>query len=205
MVWSPGQSGNPNGYAGPRIRRRHEVFEIIKGLGHKDALVTLSTLAHESQDEGIKMQAAAALAPFCHPKLQATPTPRFIECQIDVPDFTHVSDAEAFLAKIALLVARGHLDIQSGLELSSLVKTWIDSQYAREELNFKVCPPDTRPQTIRVEGGLPPLPGCAVLMPTLEHGPVTNGHALAAPESVITDAAGHTARAGTDQTTDGNP
>ena len=62
MPWSPGQSGNPNGYSGPRNRRRHEVFEIIKGLDHKDALVTPSTLAHESQDEGIKMAAAAALA-----------------------------------------------------------------------------------------------------------------------------------------------
>jgi hypothetical protein len=187
MPWSPGQSGNPNGYSGPRNRRRHEVFEIIKGLGHKDALITLSTLAHESQDEGIKMAAAAALAPYCHPKLQATPTPRFIECQIDIPNnFTHVSDAEAFLAKIALLVARGHLDIQSGLELSTLVKTWIDSQYAREELNFKVCPPDTRPQTIRVTGGLPTLPGCEnLIMPTLEHGPVTNGHALEPPVPAV--------------------
>src|SRR5262249_47555158 len=36
-----------------------------------------------------------------------------------------------FLAEIALLVARGHLDIQSGLELSSLVKTWIDSRHGR--------------------------------------------------------------------------
>src|SRR5262245_55136790 len=186
MPWSPGQSGNPNGYSGPRNRRRHEVFELIKGLGHKDALITLSTLAHESQDEGIKMAAAAALAPYCHPKMQATPTPRFIDLQLDVPEFTHVSDAENFLARIALLCAKGHLDIQSAQELSGLVKTWIDSQYQRDELNFKISPPEQRDSVIRVEGGLPPLPGCNVTMPMLDgHATNGNGHALAAPVDAV--------------------
>jgi len=118
VTWAPGQSGNPNGYSGPRNRRRHEVFDIIKDLGHKDALVTLSTLAHESQDEGIKMAAAAALAPYAHPKLQALPTPRFIDNPIDIPDFTSVEIAENFLARIPVLVARGELDFQSAQELS---------------------------------------------------------------------------------------
>src|SRR5262249_17017095 len=113
MPFAPGQSGNPKGYSGPRNRRRHEVFEIIKGLGHKDALETLSYLQHNEQIEpGLRIAAAAALAPYWHPKLQATPTPRYIDLQLDVPEFTHVSDAESFLAKIALyrvpeIVTRG--------------------------------------------------------------------------------------------------
>src|SRR5215471_7931696 len=75
MPWAPGQSGNPNGYKGPRERRRKEVFEIIKGLGHKDALETLSYLQHNEQIEpGLRIAAAAALAPFCHPKMQSTLT-----------------------------------------------------------------------------------------------------------------------------------
>ena len=123
MTWKPGKSGNPNGYKGPRDRARREVFETIKNLGHKDALETLSYLQHNEQIEpGLRIAAAAALAPYCHPKMQATPTPRFIDLQLDIPEFTHVSDAENFLAKIALLVARGHLDIQSGQELSALVR-----------------------------------------------------------------------------------
>src|SRR5215469_8905401 len=97
MPWAPGQSGNPHGYAGPRERRRKEVFDIIKNLGHKDALETLSYLQHNEQIEpGLRIAAASALAPYCHPKMQATPTPRFIELQLDVPEFTHVSDAENF-------------------------------------------------------------------------------------------------------------
>jgi hypothetical protein len=185
MPWAAGQSGNPNGYSGPRNRRRHEIFQIIKDLGHKDALVTLSTLAHESQDQGTKMAAAAALAPYCHPKLQATPTPRFVENPIEVPEFTHLSDAESFLAKVAVLVARGELDFQSALELSTLVKNWIDSQYARQELDIKlVAQGGPTEQTIHITGGLPPLPGCNVTMPLLDGKPVTNGHALEPPTPV---------------------
>jgi hypothetical protein len=185
MTWAPGQSGNPNGYKGPRERRRKEVFDIIKNLGHKDALETLSYLQHNEQIEpGLRIAAAAALAPYCHPKMQATPTPRFVDLQIDIPEFTHVSDAENFLAKIALLVARGHLDIQSGQELSALVKAWIDTQYARDELQFKINPPETRDTQIHITGGLPQLPGTTITMPVL------NGHAvseqlLSAPTDVI--------------------
>src|SRR5262249_61407861 len=114
-----------------------------------------------------------------HPKLQSTPTPRFVELQLDVPEFTHVSDAENFLAKIALLVARGHLDIQSAQELSALVKTWIDTQYTKEELAYKISPPETRDTTIRIEGGLPAFPGTNVTMPVLD-GHATNGNGPAA-------------------------
>jgi hypothetical protein len=185
MPWAPGQSGNPLGYAGPRERRRKEVFEIIKNLGHKDALETLSYLQHNEQIEpGLRIAAAAALAPYCHPKLQATPTPRFIDLQIDIPEFTHVSEAENFLAKIALLCARGHLDIQSAQELSGLVEAWIRTQYAKDELQYKINPPEQRDTKIIVEGGLPALPGTTITMPVL------NGHAvseqlLTAPTNVV--------------------
>src|SRR6516162_1716475 len=151
MTWLPGQSGNPAGYAGPRERRRKEVFEIIKNLGHKDALETLSYLQHNEQiDPGLRIAAAAALAPYCHPKMQATPTPRYIDLQIDIPEFVHVSDAEAFLARIALLCAKGHLDIQSAQELSALVKLWIDSQYQKDELQFKISKDEKRDIAITV-------------------------------------------------------
>src|SRR5262245_28938030 len=184
MPWAPGQSGNPAGYAGPRERRRKEVFEIIKNLGHKDALETLSYLQHNEQIEpGLRIAAAAALAPFCHPKMQATPTPRYVETPIDVPDFERVTDAECFLAKLPVLVARGLLDFQSAQELSAMTKLWIDSQYSREELTIKQLNAGTteHEQTIRIEGGLPALPGTNITMPTLEHGPPTNGHALEPP------------------------
>ena len=163
--------------------RHREVFEEIKKLGYTDALITLARIQHESQDDSLRVAAAAALAPYSHPKLQALPTPRFVETSIEVPEFTHLSDAESFLAKIAALVAGGQLDIQTGLELSTLAKNWIDAQYAREELAIKQYNAGSteHEQTIRIEGGLPQLPGCSVIMPQLNGQPPTNGHALEPP------------------------
>src|SRR5437660_11807740 len=133
MPFAPGQSGNPKGYSGPRNRRRHEVFEIIKNLGHKDALETLSYLQHNEQiDPGLRIAAASALAPFCHPKLQATPTPRYIEHSFEVPQFETIQEAERILARIPVLTANGQLDFQSALELTTMIKTWIDAKTASE-------------------------------------------------------------------------
>ena len=185
MPWEPGKSGNPSGYNGPRDRARRAVFERIQALKHADALETLSTLQNDPNTEpNLRVAAAAALAPYCHPKMQSLPVPRFIDLQIDMPEFSHISDAENFLAKIALLCARGHLDIQSAQELSGLVKTWIDTQYAKDELQFKINPPEQRDTTIRVEGGLPQLPGCNVTMPVL-NGSAVSEQLLSAPKDVI--------------------
>jgi hypothetical protein len=169
MVFQPGQSGNPSGYNGGRQWRHRAIFDEIKQLGHRDALITLSTIQHETQDESLKIAAAAALAPYAHPKLQSIPTPRFIEHPIDVPDFTSVEIAESFLAKVTVLTARGELDFQSALELSTMAKAWIETQYAKQGLDLKAMAQgaDSHDTTIRIEGGLPQLPGTNVTMPVL--------------------------------------
>ena len=187
MPWVPGQSGNPTGYHGSRRWRHREVFEEIKKLGYTDALITLARIQHESEDASLRVAAAAALAPYSHPKLQSLPTPRWIETPIEVPEFTHISDAESFLAKIAALVARGELDIQTGLELSSLAKAWIDAQYQREELQIKQFNSGTteHEQVLTIRGGLPVMPGLeGVVMPAINSHP-SNGHALAPPEPAV--------------------
>src|SRR5262245_28995651 len=149
MPWAAGQSGNPAGYTGPRGKARREVLERIQGLGHSDALETLSTIQNDNAvDPGIRDAAAASLAPYMHPTLQATPTPRYVALQIDVHEFTNVTIAEEFLARILSLVAKGHLDIQQGQELQGLVTAWINTQYQREELQYKLSPPAERDQTI---------------------------------------------------------
>jgi hypothetical protein len=115
MVFQPGQSGNPAGYNGNRnYTNRHklhrEVFEQIKGLGHKDALLTLSEIQNDpSKDDGLRVTAAGLLAPFQHPKLQALPTPRYISTPIDIPDFQTIDEATKYLARIPVMIARGEL------------------------------------------------------------------------------------------------
>jgi hypothetical protein len=204
MPFQPGQSGNPAGYSGPRGKARREVLERIQGLGHKDVLETLSTIQNDNAiDPSIRVAAASSLAPYMHPKLHAIPVPRFVELQIDVPDFTCVADAETFVARILSLVAKGHLDIQSGQELIGLAKVYIDAQYQKEELQFKISPPEERDTTIRIEGGLPALPGTTITMPVL------NGHAvseqlLTAPTDVIPPDPG-TNRAPSDAATEFSP
>jgi hypothetical protein len=90
---------------------------------------------------------------------------------------------------IPVLLGRGDIDSQTALELSQLVRNWILSVHARSELELKKITVDgPQEQTIRIEGGLPQLPGTNISMPMLDQpaaGPVTNGHALAAPTDAI--------------------
>ena len=184
-----GQIGNPNGRPlGSRNKRTKEIIQQIIESNNKDPLITLSEISSSDPDSAIRATAANMLAPYMHSKMQSTPTPRFVEESFDIPTFTHLSDAEQFLARIAALVSSGSLDIQTALELSTLAKNWIDAQYAREELAIKQYNAGSteHEQTIRIEGGLPALPGTNITMPTLDAKPATNGHAaLAVPTDAV--------------------
>jgi hypothetical protein len=188
MVFQPGNAysaGRPQGAA----NRRSEQLRIrLKDRGDVDpADYCSSIVSSQTEPTELKLQAANFLLPYLYPKRGAVPTPRYVEESFHVPEFTHLSDAEQFLAKIATLTASGQLDLQTALELSTLAKNWIDAQYAREELAIKQINAGTtdHEQIIKIEGGLPPLPGTNITMPTLEHGPATNGHALAAPTDSV--------------------
>src|SRR5215475_1557136 len=99
MTWEPGKSGNPSGYNGPRDRARRAVFERIQARKHADALETLSTLQNDPNTEpNLRVAAAAALAPYCHPKMQSLPVPRFIDLQIDIPEFRSCFGRRSFLS-----------------------------------------------------------------------------------------------------------
>jgi hypothetical protein len=194
MPWAPGQSGNPKGYDGPRRRRHQEVYDEIKRLGYTESLVTLARIQHESQDESIKVAAAAALAPYLNPKLQSIPTQRFIDEVIQLP-YPEVQTVEQAVANIAYLSARkaqGLLSIDSADSLIADQRTIATNLIAQEELRFKINPPETRDTTIRIEGGLSNgqvnLPGTDIIQPDvlLSSRPI-NGHALAAPEHSATE------------------
>jgi hypothetical protein len=153
-------------------------------------LITLSQIQHETQDVSLKIAAAAALAPYAHPKLQSIPTPRFIDNPIDVPDFTSVEVARDFIATVTVRVARGELDFQSGQELVAMAKTWLDAMNDQSTLELKqINIEGPQDQTIRIEGGLPPLPGTHITMPILDghNGHALDGHALAPPAPAATE------------------
>ena len=91
-----------------------------------------------------------------------------------MPKFETVEDAERFLGNIPSLVNDGQLDRDLAQEYSTLTKNWIDAKYARDELRLKMAQANAgdQEQVIRIEGGLPPLPGTNVIFPQL------NGHKL---------------------------
>jgi hypothetical protein len=160
-------------------------MEEIKGLGHKDALLVLSTIANdESADIAYRVTAASSLAPFQHPKLASLPTPRYIDEPIQLPEPTTIEQANKNIAYISNLKAQGLIDLDFANSLIADNTTIANNLIAEEELKFKISPPSERDQTITIEGGLPALPGTNITMPVL------NGHAvseqlLSAPTDVV--------------------
>src|SRR5262249_7397902 len=184
MTFQPGHTLSPGRRLGSRNKRTAEIFNRLESRGDLDPADLLSSIVTNNQEpKELRIQAAGLLMPYKYSKCGTAPVQVYIDVPLDTPEFTHLSDAEQFLAKVAALVARGELDIQTGLELSTLAKNWIDSQYAREELAIKQINAGSteHEQIIRIEGGLPALPGTNITMPMLDgHATNGNGHALAA-------------------------
>src|SRR5262244_1483223 len=179
-----GGIGRPRG---SRNKRNEEVWNRLESRGDLDPADLLSSIVTNNEEpKELRIQAAGLLMPYKYSKCGTAPVQVYIDVPLDTPEFTHLSDAEQFLAKVAALVAHGELDFQAGQNLSALAKNWIETQYAREELAIKQINAGTteHEQTIRIEGGLPALPGTNITMPVL------NGHAvseqlLSAPKDVI--------------------
>jgi hypothetical protein len=177
--WTPGQSGNPEGRPkGSRNKRTQEILDLIQGRGDKDPLDALSDIITTNKDPSIVAQASNILAPYLHSKRSTTPAPRFFPEPITVPTFTTIEQAEDYLAQLPVLLGNCSLDSQSALELSTLVRNWIEAKLSHTSIDLKVqASGGLGDQIIRIEGGLPRLPGCErLIMPKL------NGHELPAPE-----------------------
>jgi hypothetical protein len=188
MTFQPGHTFSPGRRHGSRNKRTAEIFNRLENRGDLDPADLLSSIVTNNQEpKELRIQAAGLLMPYKYSKCGTAPVQVYIDVPLDTPEFTHLSDAEQFLAKVAALVAHGQLDFQASQNLSALAKNWIDSQYAREELAIKQYNAGSteHAQTIRIEGGLPALPGTNVTMPVLDGKPVTNGHALAAPTDAV--------------------
>src|SRR5262249_1765866 len=189
MTFQPGHTLSPGRRHGSRNKRTAEIFHRLENRGDLDPADLLSSIVTNNQEpKELRIQAAGLLMPYKYSKAGTAPVQVYIDIPLDTPEFTHLSDAEQFLAKVAALVAHGQLDFQAGQNLSALAKNWIDAQYAREELAIKQynAASTEHEQVIRVEGGLPALPGTNVTMPMLDgHATNGNGHALAAPTDAV--------------------
>lgn len=116
---------------------------------------------------GLRLSIANNLAPYCYARFAAAVSPRFIETPVEVPNFENIEQAEDFLAGLAQRFASAELGSQSALDLSTLVRNWISAKHADQEFELKRLNADATgaEQVIRIEGGLPALPGTNIIMP----------------------------------------
>jgi hypothetical protein len=179
--WKSGQSGNPNGRpSGSRNIRTNEVLELIKAAGHQDPLITLSELQAKSSDEAIRATAANMLAPYLHSKNASKPIqpdPIYILEIINLQEPKSIAQATENISRLSTMKAQGLIDFATADNLINDMKIIL---YALLDENKLIASTgdSNREQVIRIEGGLPLLPGTNVIMPNTM-APKSNGHDLA--------------------------
>jgi hypothetical protein len=194
MVWKPGQTGNPNG----RPRKYPRLPEGMETYGHDffrtaalrdeyraiaeaqdledPVLFQHRLLSDMSLPAATRAAIANQIAPYYRPRLGLMEPAKYVQTPIEVPDFASIEDAEAFLLLLAQRQAAQELDLDSVAAVSARVLDWVHSKRAGQELEIKRinATGDTGDQVIRIEGGMPQLPGTDVIMPD-QH---LNGHHL---------------------------
>jgi hypothetical protein len=178
-----GEVGNPNGRPrGSRNKRTVEVLELIKSAGHQDPLITLAELQAKSHDEGIRATAANMLAPYLHSKMGSTPVPpppQYIEEAVSLPAPSTIRQAYENISRLAEMKALGKLDLATADSLINDQRVILNALVDEAKLIAAQGP--TGDMTIRIEGGLPSLPGTNIAMP------LANGHELPNPGSPLID------------------
>jgi hypothetical protein len=204
MVWKPGQTGNPQGrprkYQSTEEMSDRVIYHSLKIAAIRDEYRAIAEAQDLEDpilfqhrllsDESIPIVARAMIANqigrYYRPLLGTMEPARYVQQPIDVPSFTTIEEAEAFLLTLAQRTASQELDLASVEAVSARVRDWINSKRAGQELEIKRlnASQDTGDQTIHITGGLPELPGCNISMPQL------NGHAsdgLLPKQPVIVD------------------
>jgi hypothetical protein len=120
----------------------------------------------------LRISAAAAAAPYEQSKLLPVAGPVYLYSKINIDDFKSIEEAESFLLTLSQREAAGELESMSVQTVSERVRLWIQLKRQGQELDIKRLAQgqETGDQIIRIEGGLPALPGTNVTMPSL------NGH-----------------------------
>jgi hypothetical protein len=119
--------------------------------GHKKSVHYLSEIVQDDTIEhSIRIAAATALAPYQYPKWQSTPSPRYIDTALDLPEPNTVDAANQQIAMLGTLLAKGELDLAFHDALVASRRAWIESKtnteleariFALEQ--SKALPPDT--------------------------------------------------------------
>jgi hypothetical protein len=185
VTFAPGESGNPSGRKpGSKNKRTQEILDLLQERGDKDPLDFLSEVITQPNHypAELKLQAANYLAPYLHSKYGTKIPPRYIMEPVVLPhpEPTSIDQANANINYISARKAAGTIELDFADSLIADNCTIANNIIAEEELRLKMIGQHGAPeQTIRIEGGLPELPGTNITMPILNNGHVID--VIAAP------------------------
>jgi hypothetical protein len=188
--WKPGEKPPGAGRrAGSRNRRDYDLFQQLEQEGDLGSARYLSSIVTNREDRYTTDQrsyAAACLLPYQHSKVSSTPAPVYLTDPVEFPHPRPASIAEATdnIAHIDKLFTTGALDLVSYNSLKETQRVYINTMVDEAKLIAAQGGDPSKEQVIRVEGGLPELPGTNITMPQL-NGHTVNGEILAPPEPRI--------------------
>ena len=146
---------------GSRNKRTAKLFNRLEARGDLDPADFLSSIiTNPEEPKELRIQAAGLFMPYKYGKHGSIPPARFLEEEIEVPEFTSVDVAEKFLAHITVLLGCNKLELDFASAFRELTVGWIQSQYAKQGIDLKAQAQGAinHEQTIHITGGLPPLP-----------------------------------------------
>jgi hypothetical protein len=101
MTFQPGHNLATGRPKGSRNKRTEEIFNRLENRGDLDPADLLSSIVTNNQEpKELRIQAAGLLMPYKYSKCGTAPVQVHIDVPLDTPEFTHLSDAEQFLAKV---------------------------------------------------------------------------------------------------------
>src|SRR5262249_28334820 len=189
MTFQPGHTFSPGRRHGSRNKRTAEIFHRLENRGDIDPADLLPSIVTNPQEQQeLRIQAAGLLMPYRYGKHGSIPPLRYIDEPVQLPEPLTIEQANKNIAYISNLKAQGLIDLDFANSLIADNTTIASNLIAEEELKFKLYPSGERDTVIKIEGGLPQLPGCEnLIMPQLNgHATNGNGHAaLAAPSDAV--------------------
>src|SRR6516165_9069368 len=160
MTFQPGHKLSPGRRHGSRNKRTEEIFSRLEDRGDLDPADLLSSIVTNNEEpKELRIQAAGLLMPYKYGKHGSIPTPRYIDDPIQLPEPVTIEQANRNIAYISNLKAQGLIDLDFANSLIADNTTIANNLIAREELKFKLYPPEQQDQRIVIQGGLPVMPG----------------------------------------------
>jgi hypothetical protein len=174
--WKKGQpSPNPRGRpVGSRTKATANMVAILNARGDLDPLDYLSkVMSTETLPPEIRNQAAGLLLPYRHSKMGNVPQPAepvfiAIEIHLPYPEANSIDQVNANITHLHNEKLAGKLDVATADNLINDQR--IIGNNLLDQAKLLVAqggPPDA---SIRIEGGLPELPGTNIIMPPMHNG-----------------------------------